>query len=87
MTYSSSLYNYPLFKSIIPYIVLILTNVTCQTKDLFGPCKTSNFGNKYVPTMTTAFTKYTIIVTIPNKAPVTVAAAVFFNVDHLSNFP
>ena len=45
--------------------------------DLFGPCKTSDAGNKYVLTMTDAFTKYAEIVAIPNKEAVTVADAIF----------
>ena len=45
--------------------------------DLFGPCKTSDTGNKYVLTMTDAFTKYAEIVAIPNKEAVTVAYAIF----------
>ncbi len=45
--------------------------------DLFGPCKTSDMGNKYILTITDAFTKYTEIVAIPNKEAVTVADAVF----------
>ena len=45
--------------------------------DLFGPCKTSDFSNKYVLTMTDAFTKYAEIVAIPNKEAETVADAVF----------
>ena len=45
--------------------------------DLFGPCKTSDAGNKYVLTMTDAFTKYAEIVAIPYKEAVTVADAIF----------
>ena len=44
---------------------------------LFGPCKTSDAGNKYVLTMTDAFTKYAEIVAVPNKEAVTVAEAIF----------
>ena len=39
--------------------------------------KTSDAGNKYVLTMTDAFTKYAEIVAIPNKEAVTVADAIF----------
>jgi hypothetical protein len=35
--------------------------------DMFGPCKTSRMGNKYVQTMTNVFTKYAEIMEIPNK--------------------
>ncbi len=45
--------------------------------DLFGPCKTSDMGNKYILTITDAFTKYSEIVAIPNKEAETVADAVF----------
>ncbi len=45
--------------------------------DLFGPCKTSDMGNKYILTITDAFTKYSEVVAIPNKEAVTVADAVF----------
>jgi hypothetical protein len=45
--------------------------------DLFGPCKTSDMGNKYIQTITDAFTKYSEIVAIPNKEAETVADAVF----------
>jgi hypothetical protein len=45
--------------------------------DLFGPCKTSDMGNKYILTITDAFTKYSEIVAIPNKEAETVADAIF----------
>jgi hypothetical protein len=45
--------------------------------DLFGPCKTSDMGNKYILTITDALTKYSEIVAIPNKEAETVADAVF----------
>jgi hypothetical protein len=45
--------------------------------DLFGPCKMSDMGNKYILTITNAFTKYSEIVAIPNKEAETVADAVF----------
>ena len=45
--------------------------------DLFGPCKTSDAGNKYVLTMTDAFTKYAEIMAITNKEAITVADAIF----------
>jgi hypothetical protein len=41
--------------------------------DLFGPCKTSDMGNKYILTITDAFTKYSEIVALPNKEAETVA--------------
>ena len=45
--------------------------------DLFGACKTSESGNKYVLTMMDAFTKYSEIMAIPNKVALTVADAVY----------
>ena len=45
--------------------------------DLFGPCKTSDMGNKYILTMTDAFTKYAEVVAIPNKEATTVATELF----------
>jgi hypothetical protein len=45
--------------------------------DLFGPCKTSDMGNKYILTITDAFKKYSEIVAISNKEAETVADAVF----------
>jgi hypothetical protein len=45
--------------------------------DLFGPCKTSDMGHKYILTITDALTKYSEIVAIPNKEAETVADAVF----------
>jgi hypothetical protein len=45
--------------------------------DLFGPCKTSDMGNKYILTITDAFTKYSEVVAIPNKEAETVADAGF----------
>ena len=45
--------------------------------DLFGPCVTSDMGNKYVLTMTDAFTKYAEVVAIPNKEAATVATELF----------
>jgi hypothetical protein len=41
--------------------------------DLFGPCKTSNMGNRYVLRMTDKFTKYAEVFAIPNKEGDTVA--------------
>jgi hypothetical protein len=35
--------------------------------DLFSPCKTSDMGNKYVLTITDAFTEYAEIFSIPNN--------------------
>jgi hypothetical protein len=45
--------------------------------DLCGPWKGSAVGNKYVLAITDAFTKYAVMVAIPNKEAVTVAKAVF----------
>ena len=45
--------------------------------DLFGPCKTSDMGNKYILTMTDAFTKYAEVVAIPNKEATTVSTEIF----------
>jgi hypothetical protein len=47
--------------------------------DLFGPCKTSDMGNKYVLTITDAFMKYAEICAIPNKEAETVANMIFKN--------
>jgi hypothetical protein len=47
--------------------------------DLCGPWKGLAIGNKYVLAITDAFTKYAIIVAIPNKEAITVAKAVFEN--------
>jgi hypothetical protein len=44
---------------------------------LFGPCKISDMGNKYILTIMDAFTKYSETVAIPNKEAETVADAVF----------
>jgi hypothetical protein len=44
--------------------------------DLIGHCKSSDMGNKYVVTITDAFTKYTEICAIPNKEAVTVAGLI-----------
>jgi hypothetical protein len=44
--------------------------------DLFGACKTSDLGNKYVLTITDTF-KYAEICAIPNKEAETVAEMVF----------
>ena len=45
--------------------------------DLFGPCKTTDAGNKYILTMTDPLTKYAEIIAISNKEAVKVADAVF----------
>jgi hypothetical protein len=45
--------------------------------NLFGPCKTSDMGTKYVLTITDAFTKYAEICAIPNKEAETVADMLF----------
>ena len=45
--------------------------------DLFGPCKTLDMGNKYMLTITDAFTKYAEIFAISNKEAETVADVVF----------
>jgi hypothetical protein len=45
--------------------------------DLFGPCKTSDMGNKYVLTVTDAFTKCTEVFAIPNKEAETIAEVAF----------
>jgi hypothetical protein len=43
--------------------------------DLCGPYKTTSSGNKYCMVMTDAFTKYAVVVAIPNKEAVTIATA------------
>jgi transposase InsO family protein len=53
-----------------------LPNQRCHM-DLVGPLKSSTSGNKYVLAITDAFTKYAVVVAIPDKEAVTVAAAVF----------
>jgi len=45
--------------------------------DLFGPLKTSGKGNKFVLVITDAFSKYTVVVAIPNKEAETVSEAIF----------
>ena len=45
--------------------------------DLFGPLKTSANGNKFILTITDAFTKYAVITAIKNKEAATVAEAIF----------
>jgi hypothetical protein len=45
--------------------------------DLFGPCKSSDMGNKNILTITDAFTKFAEVVAITNKGAETVADLVF----------
>jgi transposase InsO family protein len=45
--------------------------------DLFGPLKVSGHGRKYILVITDAYTKYAVLVPLPNKEAATVAAAVF----------
>jgi transposase InsO family protein len=45
--------------------------------DLFGPLKVSGHGRRYILVITDAYTKYVVLVPLPNKEAATVAAAVF----------
>jgi hypothetical protein len=44
--------------------------------DLFGPLKTTSGDKKFILCLTDAFTKYVVLVTIPNKEAFTVATAI-----------
>jgi len=55
-----------------------LPNQRCHM-DLVGPLKTSAGGNKFVLAITDAFTKYAVVVAIPDKSAVTVAKAVYIH--------
>ena len=64
-----------------PNLVTPLPQTTAPNQrvhaDLFGPLKASGSQKKYVLCVTDAFTKYVVLVAIPNKEAPTVAQAIF----------